>query len=112
MNPDLEQAFYNKALCLHDLCHYNEAVTFYEKTISLNPTCHEAFYNKGISLYELGLFQEAFEAYDIAINLNPLSDEFYFNEKGKALRKLNRYEEATECLNNHTCIKKNKKISI
>ena len=79
------------------MCHYNEAVTFYEKTISLNPTCHEAFYNKGISLYKLGLFQEAFEAYYIAINLNPLSDEFYFNEKGKALQKLKRYAEATEC---------------
>ena len=26
LNPDLEQAFYIKALCLHDLCHYNEAV--------------------------------------------------------------------------------------
>ena len=88
LNPNLEPAVFNKALCLHNLGHFEEAIKFHDEAInlclSLLEPCEKASFHKGITLFELGRYEEAIELYDRAIALRPSHYE-YFHSKGMVL---------------------------
>ena len=54
------------------------------------------FFRKGEESFKLGQFEEAVEFYNMCIQINPNLSGAY-NNKGLALRKLNKYEEAIHC---------------
>ncbi|CAK86537.1 unnamed protein product, partial (macronuclear) [Paramecium tetraurelia] len=96
INPNYDDAWYNKGLALYNLNKYQEAIECYDKAISINPKYDAAWNNKGNSLYDLKKYQEAIECYDKAISINPKYDAAW-NNKGLALYDLKKYQEAIEC---------------
>ena len=96
LNPNYEEAWYNKGWRLGKLERYEEAVACYDKVIELNPNDEEAWFNKGNEFGELERHEEAVACYDKAIELNPNDEEAWF-DKGFDLGKLERHEEAIEC---------------
>lgn len=98
LNPNYADAWYNKAITLHDLKRFEEAINNYDKTIKLNPDYFKAWSNKGIVLHDLKRYEEALYNYDKAIELNPNYSEPWSN-KGITLNNLKRYEEAIYCHN-------------
>jgi predicted O-linked N-acetylglucosamine transferase (SPINDLY family) len=78
---------------LHELKHYDEAITHFDKALSLQPNYAEAWSNKGITLNELKRFDEAIAHYDKALSLMPDHAKDWSN-KGAALHELKRFDEA------------------
>ncbi|MBD2451639.1 tetratricopeptide repeat protein [Nostoc sp. FACHB-152] len=72
---------------------YQEALTAYDKALSIQPDKHEAWYNRGIALDDLGHFEQAVASYDKALEIKPDKDQAWYN-RGIALRNLGRYEQA------------------
>jgi len=58
---------------------YQEALTHYEKTISIHPQCWQAFNNKGLILKKMGRRQDAFESFQRAVDIYPYAAEAYHN---------------------------------
>ncbi len=76
-----------KAIALHYLGRYEEALLTYDNALELNPDAFVVWFNKGIALTDLGRDKEALQAYDKALELNP-DDSDTWHRKGIALDKL------------------------
>lgn len=72
---------------------YEEALTAFERAISLDPSYAPSYLNKGEALDNLGRYEEALAAYEQAIRLDPNYARSYHN-RGNVLSKLKRYEAA------------------
>jgi tetratricopeptide (TPR) repeat protein len=70
-----------------------EALTYYDKAITLQPNCAETFNDRGNALHSLMRDEEALVSYDRAIALKPTFAQA-FNNRGVALQSLKRDEEA------------------
>jgi hypothetical protein len=65
---------------LHELKRYDEAITHYDKALSLKPDYHEAWTDKGVTLHELKRYDEAITHYDKALSLKPDYHEASWNK--------------------------------
>lgn len=90
-----EKDLVNRGNFLLDRGEYEEAITFYEKALSINSQNVVALTNKGTALDQLGKYEEAVKCFDKVLEINP-KDEEALNNKGSSLIKLNRYEEAVK----------------
>jgi tetratricopeptide (TPR) repeat protein/S1-C subfamily serine protease len=71
--------YYNRGNSKYNLGNKQEAISDYNRAISLNPK-HAAFYNnRGLAKFDLGVKQEAIADYNQAIALNPKNDAAYYN---------------------------------
>jgi tetratricopeptide (TPR) repeat protein len=64
-------------LTLNDLKRYDEALTHYDKALSLKPDYAEAWSNMGNTLSNLKRFDEALAHYDKALSIKPDIDWIY-----------------------------------
>ena len=94
---DEADEWYNRGVALQDKEKYEEAIVCYDNAIKLNPKNSAApRNNKGNSLYALEKYEEAITCHDETIRLNPEDPTAWYN-KGIALKKLGRDEEAEQC---------------
>ena len=77
----------------YSLGRYEEAITDYDKAISLKPDDAAAYGNRGFAKDELGRYEEAITDYDKAISLKSDDATAYYN-RGSAKSELGRHEEA------------------
>ena len=85
-------AFVNQGLQWAGQQRFDEAVTSFDRAISLKPDFVEALHNRGTALYRLNRFEEAVASYDGALALEP--DAQAFSSRGLALYHLRRLDEA------------------
>lgn len=69
--PDDAEAWLDRGSALAELGCYEEAVTSYERTISLDPENWQGWKYRGVSLKELGRQEEALTSYERALELQP-----------------------------------------
>lgn len=80
------------------LCNYNQAVTYFDKSLVKNPNSPEILTNKGSALGKLGRFDMALEHYDLALRIDP---KFIpaLNNKANALAETGNLEQAITLYN-------------
>ena len=72
---------------------YDEAIDLYKKLLESDSKNTTSLENIGKMYYSLGRHEDAIAWYDKAVAINPKLPSVWF-EKGYALRKIHRYEEA------------------
>ncbi|MBU7586053.1 MAG: tetratricopeptide repeat protein [Nostoc sp. TH1S01] len=72
---------------------YEDAITFYDKALSIQPDYHFAWNNRGNALRNLGRNEDALASYDKALSIQPDYHQAWYN-RGNALRNLGRNEDA------------------
>lgn len=94
--PDniIAYAYNNKAIYLDDLGKHDEALIYYNKALELIPNIVEAWLDRALSLHNEEKYLEAIKWYDKVLGTNNTYHKFALNNKGLALFKLNRYDEA------------------
>lgn len=75
---------------------YEDAITAYDRAISLSSTNYQAWYGKGTALAKLGNTDAALDAYDRVLTLHPRNHQVLM-AKGVLLRKAGKSEEADRC---------------
>lgn len=91
--PTSPWAWYERAYALGEIKCYEDAISNYDKAISLNPNCFKSWYVRGRMLANLERFLEAIASYDRALSLKPdLCGAWH--QRGNALFQLRRYEDA------------------
>ncbi|MGI0021549.1 MAG: tetratricopeptide repeat protein [Nitrososphaeraceae archaeon] len=83
---------------LFDAANYEEAITYYDKALSIDPSNLDALFSKGLSLDNLGRLDEAISYYDKVIEIDPTDIDALYN-KGLALDNLGRPDEAISYYN-------------
>ncbi len=76
---------------------YEMALEYYTRVLELNPNHADALGSIGGILLERGKPKEALKFFDRSLSINP-HDKLVLIDKGHALNKLKRYEEAIQCL--------------
>ena len=87
-----------------ELKHYEEALSYYDRAISLKPDYAEAWHNKGVNYCELKRFEEALTHYDEAMKFKTNYAEAWYN-KGVVFSELGIHENALVCYQNAQAIK-------
>jgi tetratricopeptide (TPR) repeat protein len=75
---------------------YNEAISSYNRILTLDPNHEVALNNKGAALAGLGQPSQAISYLDKALSINP-DNPYAWENKARILRALGRIVEATEC---------------
>jgi predicted O-linked N-acetylglucosamine transferase (SPINDLY family) len=83
---------------------HDEAIEFYNKSISLKPDYAEAYGNMGNALKDQGKLEEAIEAFHKALSLKPDYADAYSN-MGTALQDQGKLDEAIEAYNKALSLK-------
>jgi len=91
-----------------DAQRYQDALTAYDKAITIKANSVDLWINRGDALASLGRNEEALTSYEKAIAIQPNQDEAWFN-KGNVLTNLNRYQEAVKAYDEAIAIKSDKK---
>ena len=76
---------------------YDEALTFFEKALSINPNNSITWLNKGLTLLRTRKFNESIECFDTAIKLDNSYAKAWYN-KGRALAMLGENDKSQPCL--------------
>ena len=101
INDQNHTAWLWRAMALTDLGRFDDALASYDRALALQPESARIWNSKGALLMELGRVQPALECFDRALDLPPvgaaLEASFLLN-KGKALFRLERYQEARGAL--------------
>lgn len=97
LENDIEDhsALYNVVYCFEFLDQFDEAIFYLESFIDKNPYSEVAWHQKGRMAMYVKNYEDAYNCFDYA----SLIDENFLGailEKGKALQKLKRYEEAIQ----------------
>ncbi|MBN2018361.1 MAG: tetratricopeptide repeat protein [Candidatus Cloacimonetes bacterium] len=87
--------YFKKAIEAQQLKRYQEALTFYEKSLEKNPNNAEAHNNMGIILSILGAHEAAIQHFNEAKNINPELPQVY-NNLGNAYESLGKLHEAVK----------------
>lgn len=82
IDPELDQAYNNRANCNAALGQWDKAIADYEQAIDLNPFNVRARLNLGITLRDLGRYDEALEVFDEAMLFRQLAEHLYA-ERGR-----------------------------
>jgi tetratricopeptide (TPR) repeat protein len=77
LNPEYENAYYNRALCYDKEKQYDQAIFDYTKVIELRPENSNAYHNRGIDYGEQKKYDLAIQDLNKSIELNPQSDSYY-----------------------------------
>ena len=88
-------ALHNYGVLKAQLGQHREAITLFDRTLSIDPDHVTALNNKGNSYQELGNFEEALKSYDRCLRLRPRFLGIH-NNKGDLLRRMGRLDEAAE----------------
>ena len=83
-------------ICLAQTGKYEEAITCYDKAISINPNESDHWSKKCMSLSRLGKHEEAIISINKALIINPYNQK-YWNTKGCTLFEQSKYEQAIIC---------------
>ncbi len=95
--PDnFAHVWFNKAVSLHKLKNYSDAIRNYQIAISIQPHIAEAWYNKGLAHYETQSYEQALCDFSKSIELKPNYAEAFFN-KALICIENKKFEEALEC---------------
>jgi tetratricopeptide (TPR) repeat protein len=86
----------NKGAAFKALGRHEEAVSCYDKALTIDPRNAAAWGNKGISLTALGRHEQAINCYDKALAIDPRNANAWCN-KGATLDDLDRHQEAIDC---------------
>jgi len=87
------EVWFSKGATLQELKRYDEAMTHYDKVLSLKPDYIEALFNKGAALQELKRYDEALDHFDKVLILKSDYHDAWHN-KGEALNFLKRHSES------------------
>jgi len=98
IDPNLFDAFLNKARIFLQIDMPIESIRAADRAIKLNLINSEAWTIKGIALIKLGDFKNAIDALDNAIRIDPENGESLCY-KGVALTRLEKYEDALKLFN-------------
>ena len=93
-SPTAAAEAFRKGNALQGMARFDEAITCYERAISLKPDYMEAYRNRGNALKKLGRLVEAVASYEHAIALRP--NVAAYTNRGNVLRQLERAEEALD----------------
>jgi tetratricopeptide (TPR) repeat protein len=77
LNPDYEEAYYNRGHAYGDKGDYDKAIADYNKAIHLNPEDGGAYSSRGHSYFRKGDYGKAATDYGEAIRLNPNNVKAY-----------------------------------
>jgi len=83
---------------LFDEAKYEEAITYYDKALSIDPSNLDALFSKALALDNLGRFAEAISHYDKVLEIEPADIDALYN-KAFALDNLGRLDEALSYYN-------------
>ena len=78
-NPQLAQAYSNRALTLRDLGEFQRAVEDLNESIRLDPEVANYYFNRALTYAELGQFDNVIRDYGTAIKLEPRHAFAYAN---------------------------------
>jgi tetratricopeptide (TPR) repeat protein len=81
-----EDAWYDLGVMLFNLGHYEEAISRYDRAVTIEPENEDAWYNRGVALAALGHYEKAIMSYDHAIAIKP-EDKEAWNNRGVAFLK-------------------------
>jgi tetratricopeptide (TPR) repeat protein len=90
LNPDEDQAWYNRGRILLEQEKYEDAIADFTRSIELLPK-EEKYHNRAICLDALGKCQEAIEDFTAAIDTNPQYAESYYS-RGLVFTDLKEFE--------------------
>jgi len=85
---------------------YDEALTFFEKALTLNPNNDMAWGDKALILDKVGNTAEALLSFSKAILINPNNSITWLN-KGLTLLRMRKFNESIECFDTALKINKN-----
>jgi tetratricopeptide (TPR) repeat protein len=71
LDPNLEDAYNNRGICLFDLGKYDDAVADCNKAIELDPNYVNPYFVRGQALDELGKYADAIKDYNQVLKLDP-----------------------------------------
>lgn len=91
------KTMFHLAFALHLAGYFEEAVSYYDKSIALDPGGPAAYCNRGAALSALGRHDEALKSYEQAVAIYPDYPEALSNLGGE-LAELDRFEDARECI--------------
>lgn len=97
------ETWYNKGLVLTELGKYDDALTYFDKIISIDPDDIRACNMKGVSLAKLGKYDDAITYFDKIISIDP-NDENGWYGKCKTLAQLGKYDDAIKCFDKATAM--------
>ena len=90
----MNHVFYNdRGIFLHKAGRFKEAVTAYDRALSINPNYYQAYNNRSIVLGLLGEIEKSIESGDRAIAINPNLDDAWYR-RGFHLDKIGKIDEA------------------
>ncbi len=89
----LPEDFYKQGNALFDQGKYQDAISYYDKTLSIDPANINALYNKALALDRLNKTNDAISYYDKVLAITP-NDTDTLNNKGVDLANLGKYNEA------------------
>ena len=93
LNPDYQNAWYNRGKVKARLGQHKEAIKDYNQAIELNPNDPDVWINRGNAKDDLRQYEEAIKDYNQAIELNP-NDPYAWNNRGVAKAELGQHKEA------------------
>ena len=91
--PTTASEWYDRAYAFGERKCYEEAISNYDKAISVDPSYYKAWYVRGRMLFNLKRFSEAVVSFDNAVSVKPDLSGAWF-QRGKAFVELHRYDEA------------------
>ncbi len=98
IDPQLDRAYYGKALAYRYQAEYQQAITAINKAIEINPAPYYYWRYLGNSHGELKQYDDALAAYEEAITRSP-QDFVLYLQRADYLREAERYEDAIESYN-------------
>jgi len=97
LNPNLVEAYVNRALALERKAEFKDALTDYSRAIEVNPRFAPAYFNRGLLQGERGQTEEALRDMDKALEFDPhfarahLSRAMLLEEQGRAREAVQSY---------------------
>lgn len=80
INPNLVEAYFDRACIYWDLKQYEQAIQNFDKVIEINPGDTGAYLSRGKVYQEMGQYEKALQDYNEVLENYPLSDsESYYN---------------------------------
>ena len=79
INPNFEDGYYNLGVVYYELKNFEQAILYFQKSLTLNPTSLPATTNLGVCYKELHQYSLAIECFEKALVLDPNYSEAYFN---------------------------------
>lgn len=92
-NQDEFKISFNQGLALLNNRNYSQALSAFDKAISIDANHVAVWHDKGQTLDKLGRYNESLAAYDKALSIDPTS-ALTWNNKGAVLYELGRYNDS------------------